>query len=183
MNPNIQADIELIRSWAPLILKQGPDAELSDLKEVIRIRARLDATISNDLENNGAPFFLLMAADRVCAQLAHTLLYLPLEDAQEAAAEVGGHVNSLVWYGIHTWSMTLDVLDHWVDAINVSANDLEDVHRAEVSRAYASYEAYKGRDYINEAFFRDHGQWLASLNLADLEGLAQIIKRHRRGES
>ena len=182
MNPNIQADIEIIRSWAPQILAQGAKADPSDLKEIIRIRSRLDATIMADLESQGAPFFLLMEADKVCSQMSHTLLYLPTEDAEEAAAEAGGQLNSLVWYGIHNWAMTRQVLDHWTQVFNRDSNltDLVDIHRAEVARAFQVFETLKGREYLNRAFFTDQGQWEKDLSWDDWERLASIIEDIRR---
>jgi len=181
MNPNMHADIEVIRSWAPLVLAQGANADPTDLREVIRIRARLDATLSNDLENNGAPFFLLMGADRTCTALAWALLYLPQVEAEAAAAKVGGQLNSLSWYGIHNWTLTQEVLDHWTWMINDSVtNEMKSIHRAEVSRAFSRYEADKGRDYINEFFFGNDGKWRKWIDSEDSEALTCIVEEFRK---
>ena len=108
----IMAELALLQNWAPTVLSFGAEASLKDLREIIKLRVRLQGDVQRALEQDlAAPFFAMIRADRLCEPNCRTLLRLPASEALEAAEEAGGHLNPSCWYGVHVWHSTIEMLE------------------------------------------------------------------------
>lgn len=169
-----QAQVELLKNWAPDVLGQGENARHEDLYEVIRLRTQLEAL------SDPALFLVLLRIDKACEKDCATLLYLPKEQAERAAAAAGGNLNPLSWYGVHAWDLSLEVLEHWAWQINDAVtNPLKDAHQAEVLRAFLEMEKFHGREYINTFFIDERGSWRKWIDSDDRTELARYICSYR----
>lgn len=157
---DLQAVLAALEAWAPVILAQGRTADPDNLREIIRLRALADRDTPVFLEaGNPAPFFQLLRADRACADLCATLLFLPREDAEAMAASVGHTLNAGAWYGVHLWEST-DSVSGWLEQAMVKGHE---VHPAEAIQAMNTLWADYGREWGNRAFVHDDGFYRAFL--------------------
>ena len=168
----IQQDLELLRSWAPLVLSAGPEASRSDLAGVIEIRARLGSQMLALVEEgNVEAFIATLTVDPLCAEHCHNLLYLTREEAQAAAEAGGGTLNPVSWYGVHEWAV-YPHLEHWSTQVSL------DHHPSEILHALIDLLSDE-RDYVYENFYNSQGQWLSALNEPEVEVLTQLILENR----
>jgi hypothetical protein len=171
------ADLTLLASWAPSILSQGEDASLSDLGEIITLRARVDRDVPAFLgQENPVPFQKMLDADRACAPMARTLLWLPEDQALNAAERAGSWLNPLSWYGVHAWDMTTNGLDYWTAQV---ASFLPGVHQAEVMEAYENLQETMGPSYTDRWFFTERGGWKGRLDSDDRGWLTYFVRENR----
>ena len=171
----MQAQIELLKSWAPLILKKGEEASPLDLKMILFLRASLAP-----YERDPRIFFQLLRADRACEKHCTTLLYLTPEEALEVVSSIGGTLDPLSWYGVHEWELSLEVLENWTLQVNDAVtNSLRDVRPAEILRAFLELEKFKGREYVNTFFLDEKSLWRKWLDSDDRTLLASFIENNR----
>jgi len=174
------ADIQLLESWAPDILRQGQAADPADLREIITLRARTEESVAAFLDDQkGDPFFALLRADGVCAPLCHNLLYLPEDQALAAAAAVGGFLNPLSWYGVHAWEMTREAVYPWTDQFNQKVAYFNEVHPAEVLQAFEDLHTLRGEEYVQQEFYRPSGAWRPEIDPTNRSWMSTQIEVNR----
>ena len=183
----MQEDLTVLSTWAPLVLRQGAQANPDDLADIIRRRSRVEQWVA-DLAEGGdmTPFYLLLRADRACAEYVHGLLYLNRERAEEAARagaqDVGGGwgLNACAWWGVHEWGLVREGrLGHWAGQIAQAYG--EEVHEAEVLQAFHELSDYRGDEYVNQFFFDSNENWREYIDTEDRSYLYRaIIDRRSR---
>lgn len=174
------ATIELLNSWAPKVLAMGAKADPRELRDIIALRIKVEEKVIEDnLREKPALFFALLRADRACAPLCSTLLYLSADDAREVAGRAGGSLNPLSWYGIHEWDLC-GVLPAWVQQINESVTSpIADSHPAEVARAFEALRVARGREYVNTFFVDPQGLWREWIDSDDRIWLSKHVENLR----
>ena len=161
----ILASLELLRSWAPGVLRQGAEASQQDLHEIIKLRTRLD---SRSRQDHPALFFQLLRVDMFCEPHCATLLYL---DSEEVRQECGSP-NPLAWHGVHDWSMVREVVDQW-------ASQMGSWHQAEVVRAFCSVRSIRGGEFVNNSFLDETGAWVADLGIDAVREIKDFLTHVR----
>lgn len=184
------ADLAVLTTWAPLVLQQGADASSDDLTDIIRRRSRVEQWVA-DLAQRGdmTPFYQLLRADRACAEHLHILLYLPRQQAEEAAAagaqDVGGDwsLNASAWWGVHDWGVVREGrLGQWAGQIAQAYG--EEVHEAEVLEAFHQLSDYRGDEYVNRFFFDSNENWREYIDTEDRSYLYRaILDRRSRAQA
>ncbi len=154
MQKDLMGDLTILRHWGLNVLQRGDKAELKDLYEIIRLRAKVGAQI---MEMRGQDRLRhlhdLIQIDRACIPFCGTLLRLPVEDAREAS---GGSLDQYSWHGVHTHEI-VKVLPVWTSLIKTH-------HGVEVSSsvlytAISALQDFLGAEYVNQFLVTEDGEW------------------------
>mgnify|MGYP003640436954 CR=1 FL=1 len=167
--------ITQLEIWGATILRQGARASPEDLLEVLSLRALVDRDVPVFLaEEQAAPFFAMIRADRACAPFCATLLYLSSEDVKAHLPE-GTSLNPMSWFGVHLWEVT-EQLQGWVGQLQ---GEGVTAHVAEILQALLSLWDTEDRDWSNIAFVSDGGDYRETLAEEPLRRLCTRLQESR----
>lgn len=165
----------MLHHWAPRVFAQGKRASLEDLREVLRIRNRLEGIIYAELKDPSL-FVCLLRADRECQKNCGTLLRLGREETRDLVSDVSP-MGSYAWHRVHEWDLTTQFLDPWRSQLGSS------VDRHELINAFIKYEQEMGSKEIAESFLDEDGEWRKNLSPKVLKRMSEYLKDIRKMES